>query len=323
MKKHNKLSLWVLFINLLVIIWGAFVRASGSGAGCGAHWPLCNGAVIPQSPEIETLIEFIHRLMSGVAFLAVFLLLWKTIQTYKKGHRARKAAWGAFILIVLESLIGAALVLFQLTGDNSSIMRAIVIAIHLVNTMLLIAALTLTHLYGLKPDKENHWVKKSIYLTLSWIIGSILLLFIGVTGAITALGDTLFPAESLIQGIQTDFQSSAHFLIQLRIIHPIIAVTSAFVIFLVVNWMLREYPAGSNERKLGYVLRGAIGGQLLLGIINVILLAPIWMQLIHLLVSNLVWISWVSLIGLFTQPSQSSLGVSDEHIHDRISPQTQ
>ncbi|MFN8454080.1 MAG: COX15/CtaA family protein [Anaerolineae bacterium] len=61
----------VLAYNLAVILWGAFVRASGSGAGCGSHWPLCNGEVIPRTPQMETLVEFTHRLTSGLALLLV------------------------------------------------------------------------------------------------------------------------------------------------------------------------------------------------------------------------------------------------------------
>ena len=65
----------VLGFNLLVILWGAFVRATGSGAGCGSHWPLCNGEVLPRAPALATLIEFSHRLTSGVALLLVIGLV--------------------------------------------------------------------------------------------------------------------------------------------------------------------------------------------------------------------------------------------------------
>src|SRR5271167_1479156 len=61
--------------NVAVIHWGALVRATGSGAGCGNHWPLCNGEVIPTSPRIATMIEFTHRAMTGGATITIFLLL--------------------------------------------------------------------------------------------------------------------------------------------------------------------------------------------------------------------------------------------------------
>lgn len=79
--------------NLLVILWGAFVRATGSGAGCGDHWPLCDGQVIPRAPSTEMLIEFTHRLTSGVALLgAVALLVW-AFRAYGRGHRVRRGHW--------------------------------------------------------------------------------------------------------------------------------------------------------------------------------------------------------------------------------------
>ena len=69
---------WLLLAcNIGVILWGAYVRASGSGAGCGSHWPLCNGEVIPRLPATATLIEYSHRLTSGAALLGVVaLFVW-------------------------------------------------------------------------------------------------------------------------------------------------------------------------------------------------------------------------------------------------------
>jgi protoheme IX farnesyltransferase len=82
----------VLVWNVLVALWGAYVRATGSGAGCGAHWPTCNGEIIPRAPQVETLIEFTHRATSGLAFLAVLALLILALRTLPKGHPARFGA---------------------------------------------------------------------------------------------------------------------------------------------------------------------------------------------------------------------------------------
>ena len=60
----TRFAWFTVFYNVLVILWGALVRASGSGAGCGNHWPLCNGQVIPVSPGWHTVIEFTHRQMT-------------------------------------------------------------------------------------------------------------------------------------------------------------------------------------------------------------------------------------------------------------------
>ncbi|HEX5691237.1 MAG TPA: COX15/CtaA family protein, partial [Roseiflexaceae bacterium] len=102
----------VLGYNLLVIVWGAYVRASGSGAGCGSHWPLCNGTVLPRAPQIETIVELAHRLTSGLALIAVLGLVVWAVRLWPGSHRVRRGAFASLFFIILEALIGAGLVLF-------------------------------------------------------------------------------------------------------------------------------------------------------------------------------------------------------------------
>jgi len=133
----------VLGYNLRVILWGAYVRASGSGAGCGAHWPLCNGEVIPRAPGIETLIELTHRATSGVALLLVVAqVAWARRIAPRRGP-LWWAAHAAMALMVTEALVGAGLVLFEMVADNSSLARAWWLAAHLLNTFGLLAMLGL------------------------------------------------------------------------------------------------------------------------------------------------------------------------------------
>ncbi|MGH8637336.1 MAG: COX15/CtaA family protein, partial [Burkholderiales bacterium] len=82
----------VLLYTVGVIAWGAYVRATGSGAGCGAHWPLCNGVVLPRSPTIATIIELSHRVTSGIALVAVLALLVWVFRACRPGHPARTGA---------------------------------------------------------------------------------------------------------------------------------------------------------------------------------------------------------------------------------------
>src|SRR5829696_8162535 len=104
----------VLAYNLLVILWGAYVRATGSGAGCGSHWPLCNGEVVPRAAAAQTLIEFTHRATSGLALLAVVALVAWVFQAFPRRHPARKGAASSLVLILTEAAVGAGLVLFEL-----------------------------------------------------------------------------------------------------------------------------------------------------------------------------------------------------------------
>lgn len=280
----------VLGYNLLVILWGAYVRASGSGAGCGAHWPLCNGVVIPQDAQVQTMIEFTHRVMSGLALpLIVVLLVWGW-RSYPRRHPVRLGSLLAGIFIVTEALLGAGLVLFQLVAQNDSVARAASVAAHLANTFLLLAALVLTAWWSsgggrisLRRQGGSAW----------WLgFGLIGILILGAAGAVTALGDTLFPSGSLVEGLQQDISPTAHFLIRLRIIHPFIAVIMGVYLAATVLQIVlsrRDFIL----RRLAVILAGVFLLQTGLGVLNVVLLAPVWMQLVHLLVADLLWISLV------------------------------
>ena len=130
--------------NVAVILWGAFVRASGSGAGCGAHWPLCNGEIVPRAPAVATLVELTHRLTSGIALLLVFYLAYRVFRERPAGHPGRRAAASCVVFILSEAAVGAGLVLFRLVADNESVARALFMSVHLMNTFVLLACLTLT-----------------------------------------------------------------------------------------------------------------------------------------------------------------------------------
>jgi heme A synthase len=282
----------VLGYNLLVILWGAYVRATGSGAGCGAHWPLCNGVVIPRAPQAEQLIEFVHRATSGIALLAVVGLLAWALRAYPKGHVVRLGAKLAMLFIISEALVGAGLVLFKLVADNDSLYRAVVIVIHMVNTLLLLAALSLT----------AWWATGGAPLQLRgqgalvWALGIALLgmLVVVGAGAITALGDTLFPTGSLAEGLQQDFATTSHYLVQMRVIHPLFAIVSG-VSITALAWVVARRRAGPATALFAWALTALFLLQLLIGALNVALLAPIWMQLIHLLMADLVWVALVLL----------------------------
>ena len=283
----------VLAYNVFVILLGAFVRSSGSGAGCGSHWPLCNGEVLPQAPGIATLIEFSHRLTSGVALLLVGgLLLWAR-RLYAAGQPARVAAMWSMGFIVVEALVGAALVLLQLTGDNPALLRGGVIAVHLANTLLLLGALTLCawHAAGGVPVQ----LPKGAPAAAIWL-GTGLLVLVGSSGAITALGDTLFPAASLSAGLQQDFDPGAHLFVRLRIWHPVLAIgTGLYIIVLARIWGLEGQPAA--VRRAARALIVVVGLQWVGGTLAVLLLAPLWIQITHLLMADVLWILWVLLIA--------------------------
>jgi len=292
MSRFAKFVWVVLAVNLLVILWGAVVRATGSGAGCGAHWPLCNGEVVPTAPQVETFVELFHRITSGIALVFVVVMLIGAFRAYPKGHAVRAGAVMSMIFMLLESLVGAFIVLMRLTGNDTSVGRAMVIAMHQVNTLLLIGAITLTGWWAMGGGRIR--LRGHGALAGMLIAGIIGLLIIGATGAITALGDTLFPATSLVQGLEQKFDPAANFMVRLRIVHPTLAVMMAVYVTVLAQFVAKR-AGDDTTRRAARLLLALFFAQLLLGVTNVLLLAPVWMQLIHLLMADVVWITFVLL----------------------------
>lgn len=221
-KAFSKFAWGFLGYNLLVIMWGAFVRATGSGAGCGSHWPLCNGEIIPRAPEVETLIELTHRLTSGLILPLFIILAIGGFRLFGKGSPVRRALFFVGLFTLTEALVGAGLVKFELVGDNDSAERAIVMMFHLINTFLLVGAITLTAWWAqMGPPEKIRWPGG---VGLFFVVAFAGMMILGASGAVTALGDTLYPSTSLIEGVRQDFDPTAHFLIRLRIFHPPIAI---------------------------------------------------------------------------------------------------
>lgn len=292
MSRFARYGWGVLAFNLLVILWGAYVRASGSGAGCGAHWPLCNGVVIPRAPAMETIVELAHRATSGIALLLVVAQLVWARRTRAKGDAARVAAHVAMGLMLTEALVGAGLVLFEMVALNESIARAYWLAAHLLNTFGLVAALALVPWFASGfPAPRRAPLGAEGKLLLAALGGTLLL---GMTGAVTALGDTLFPAASLAEGFAQDSSPTAHLLLRLRVLHPSFAVAVVFVLLLAAGVSARKRPSALNSRLAIAVVALAFT-QLAAGLVNLLLLAPIPMQLVHLLLADALWITLVLL----------------------------
>ncbi len=287
-RRLTALAWAVLGWNLLVILWGAVVRATGSGAGCGSHWPLCDGQLIPAADSAAQAIEYAHRVTSGIALLAVLALAFAAFRARPGGDPMRQAAGWATLFILLEALLGAGLVLFELVADNASLARAWAMAAHLVNTFLLLAALTLcvhTAAGGAWPRSA-----RSPRFARGWLATLGLLALAGASGAVAALGDTLFPARDLAHALEQEFGAGAHLLLRLRLAHPVLAAAAAGVVLLA-GWRLaldggRGAPAARAAAALALL-------QVVVGVVNVALLAPIALQLLHLLLADLLWIAVV------------------------------
>jgi len=281
----------VLIYNLAVILWGALVRATGSGAGCGGHWPLCNGEVLPTSPQVATAIEFVHRAMSGVALVTALVLAGWGWKAYAPKHPARRWAMWALVFMLTEALVGAALVLLGHVARNESVGRVYSLSIHLINTFLLLASLALAAWWSTRPAlaRPAKLTRDSRYQLAAGIVAMVL---VAMAGVITALGDTLFPAHTLAQGIAEDFAATANFLIRLRIIHPALAIAAAILLAVLAVRQLRRHVAGPL-RTLSSLMLILLGAQLAIGTLTVLMKAPVPLQLAHLLAADGLWIALV------------------------------
>lgn len=286
-ERFARVAWGVLVYNVLVVLWGAFVRASGSGAGCGGHWPLCNGDLVPRAPALETLIEFTHRITSGLSLVAVFGLLVWSRRAFPSGHRTRLFAGLSAVFLVTEALLGAGLVLFGFVAHDASAGRALYLAAHLTNTQLLLAVLVATAWYAGRPDPVAARIRPPRTLAAALPV----LLAVSVTGAIAALGDTLFPAASVAAGIRQEFSAAAGLLLRLRALHPVLAIlAAAYLVFATVR-AGRENRLRAGGSAVSFLLLL----QLAAGAVNIALLAPIWTQIVHLLLASVLWIALVLL----------------------------
>lgn len=276
----------VLAYNLAVILWGAFVRATGAGAGCGNHWPLCNGSILQHSPTLNTVIEFTHRITSGLDLLLVALLVVWGFRAFPPQHPVRRGTTLSAVFLMSEAILGASLVLLEHVAKNQSSARAWSLSAHLINTLTLVACLTLTAWWASGHPGVHLAGRPAKLAALS--LGLVMLL--GVSGAIAALGDTLFPSRSLAEGLARDLDPAASIFVRLRIFHPAIAAVTAI-------WL--AFYAGSvggsraDLRRRSHLVLVLLGAQLAAGIANLLLSAPVWMQIVHLLLGDLLWVALV------------------------------
>ena len=289
---------------MLVILWGAVVRATSSGAGCGDHWPLCNGTIVQHHPRAATIIEFLHRMSSGLVLIGVlFLLVW-TFRSTVRGAWARVTASIATALTINEAFLGAMLVKLGYVDQNASVGRSIFFSLHLSNTLLMLATVAVTAAFLSATTLNSRYDTRLRHLPTA-LIGLGATLIVGVTGSLAALGDTLFPAQTLSAALVQDLAPHTNWLIRVRILHPLSAmVAAAFIGWLIFRAVTVTDAKPQRPLALGVIV--LLGFQIVLGLADVALLAPVWLQVLHLLGADLLWISMVVLaVRLCVLPGHS------------------
>lgn len=298
----NAVRLWAwatLAVFIVVVLQGAVVRATSSGAGCGAHWPLCNGEILPQFRRVATMIEFMHRSLTGISGTMFFVLAGWVFAATPKKHPARKAAMWSLGFLILEALLGAVLVLGHYVENNASNMRVFVQSIHFTNTMILLAATTVVAvlLGNVKAAPYNRPVRQASLLTIAAV------LLTGAAGSVAALADTIFPSHSLHAAIAADFAADSPLLIRMRWMHP-----AASLLIVAATLLLTTRLKKSGAAHAGNLLIMNLVLQILIGIADVLMLAPTWIQVLHLLGADMFWISLIAIsvpLFLTIQPEQA------------------
>ena len=277
---------FVVAYNVAVIVWGAYVRATGSGAGCGSRWPLCNGQFLPTTPRTQTVIEFTHRVTSGLSLVLVAILLMWCWRRTAKGDWPRYSAIAAAVLLFNEALLGALLVLYDHAGGlDRSTTHALFSCLHFGNTLFLLAALGLTARW-ISSGGRRFSAVRTPYQIIATRLGLVSVMVIGITGSLSSFGDTIFPADSLRHAVLQDFSSSGPTLLRLRVLHPIAVVVGSMYVL----WLLQAFWRKQERSAWMSLLPITLTGQIALGAMNVILLAPVWLQMTHLLVAEILWI---------------------------------
>lgn len=298
----TRFAWFVLAFMVLVVLEGAVVRATSSGGGCGDRWPLCNGDFFPHHPRLATVIEYTHRSLTGICTTLVIALTGWTFNATRPGHKARRTIVVSCIFLITEALLGAVLVLRGYVENNISPGRVVMQSIHFTNTLLLLGALSLTA-WSLTQSKSEPATTRADAKWLVWLAVAATILM-GATGSLAALADTLFPSASVQSGFAEDFAANAPLLVRMRWVHPVATLIGVICVILLV---------AKVRTRLSRTVFWLMMIQIVLGIADILLLTPIWMQVLHLLGADIYWIALVGLAATVLWPSDHPSDVLPEH----------
>ncbi|CAN5764292.1 hypothetical protein BH24ACI3_BH24ACI3_10270 [soil metagenome] len=301
-KRQTKLSAFakyawfVLGFNILVILWGVFLRASKSGDGCGQYWLTCHGEVIPSAPEFKTVIEFTHRLSTALDGLIMLVLLgWAIYIWYlSRSRESRHILYltiGSMFFVLTEAAVGAGLVLTGNTAEAQTNARPFWAMGHLINTFILLTFLSLTAWFA--STRRRFRFKSEPKVVALIAVGVLAILFVGLSGSLAALSNMLFPSVTIADGIAKDFSATSDALLRLRISHPILSILTVVYLIFLTGWL--KVWSGNDPRVTFWSNAVSVLAlvQLLFGGATLLTLAPIIMQLGHLLLADLLWIAIV------------------------------
>ena len=270
-----------IILSILSILAGAFVRATGSGDGCGSTWPTCKGKIIPQLSDPSEVIEFSHRSISGILLIVTLIIFIKS-RNMSKGTLVRTTVNFLTFFVVFEAAIGAVIVLYEWVGLNSSLPRIIAVPIHLVNTFGLLACYAVLYKVLLNNFKniKQLWDRRFVFVAFLFLLS-------GATGSITALADVLFPSASFYEGLMEDFDRNSELLTRLRILHPIVATGLSVALIIESRKIQKDYKIDVKFLQLLVIVA------VTLGVLNVLSNIVLLLSIFHLAIADLLWITYI------------------------------
>ena len=270
-----------IVLSILSILAGAFVRATGSGDGCGSTWPTCKGKIIPQLSDTSEIIEFSHRSISGILLIVTLIIFTKSRNT-SKGSTIRTTVNFLTFFVVFEAAIGAVIVLYEWVGLNSSLPRIVAVPIHLVNTFGLLACYAILYKVLLNNFKniKQLWDRRFVFVAFLFLLS-------GATGSITALADVLFPSASFYEGLMEDFDRTSELLTRLRILHPIVATGLSVALIIESRKIQKDYKIDVKFLQLLVIVA------VTLGVLNVLSNIVLLLSIFHLAIADLLWITYI------------------------------
>ena len=270
-----------IVLSILSILAGAFVRATGSGDGCGSTWPTCKGKIIPQLSDTSEVIEFSHRSVSGILLIVTLIIFIKS-RNMSKGSIVRTTVNFLTFFVLFEAAIGAVIVLYEWVGLNSSLPRIIAVPIHLVNTFGLLACYAILYKVLLNNFKniKQLWDRRFVFIAFLFLLS-------GATGSITALADVLFPSASFYEGLMEDFDRTSELLTRLRILHPMVATGLSVGLIIESRKVQKDYKI---DVKFFQIL---VFIAVILGVLNVLSNILLLLSILHLAIADLLWITYI------------------------------
>lgn len=283
----SRLSPFIVIYTLVVILWGAWVRISRSGAGCGDHWPLCQGDLIPGLSVPATLIEFTHRISTGLYGILILFLVILAIRKQGRKHSVTLWSYLCLFFTLTEAAIGAKLVLAKWVAEDTSMYRAGFMAFHQINSMLLSGCVFLVWWKGSpSPISFFKWLISSKGFANLCLI--VLILVLSMSGAVAALASTLFPSDSLALALERDFSDSAHPILKYRIAHPLLALILGGI-FWAMLWPRQNSTKSKNVQLQRTRFFYLFTVTLTFGVLTLLALSPTWMRLTHLALAHCTW----------------------------------